>query len=71
MFEEKKKNNNNLQETKGNVRVYCRLRPCQRLSERIDYEVTEDMLKIRKDKKELKSANLKMEFDYLFEKVFG
>jgi len=40
VFELKKRNNNLLQESKGNVRVYCRLRPCPLKAEQADYQVT-------------------------------
>lgn len=62
VYEEKKKNNNLLQEKKGNVRVYCRLRPCPNLENRMAYQITGNIIKVRKDKKELKSNNYTSEF---------
>lgn len=51
MFEEKKRSNNLLQEDRGNIRVYCRIRPGINTQDKIEYAITDNYLYIKKEKK--------------------
>jgi kinesin family protein C1 len=68
----KKKLNNELQELRGNIRVYCRIRPF--LSSETDegtYElVNENTLKLKVPKENHKSENHQKDYIFNFEQIF-
>lgn len=69
----KKKLNNELQELRGNIRVYCRIRPF--LSgdddEPIFELLNENTLKIKVPKENHKSENHLKDYIFNFEQIFG
>ncbi len=70
MFNLKKRLNNDLQEVKGNIRVYCRVRPLKK--EKSIISVTSDnTLKASYDREKNRNELQKYEQGYVFEQIFG
>jgi len=69
MFTLKKKLNNDLQEVKGNIRVYCRVRPAKQGNGIISV-TSDNTLKITYERERNRQQPEKYEQGYVFEQIF-
>ena len=70
MFNLKKKLNNQLQECKGNIRVYCRVRP-NRTGNVVVTTSGDNVLKLGLSKAHIIEGKEKFDIAYNFEQLFG
>lgn len=70
MYNLKKRLNNQLQEYKGNIRVYCRVRPSH-TNNSIVSTTSDNTLKLTLSKEHIIEGHEKYEQNYFFEQIFS